>query len=236
MNSALGRVNGPNSDTQRNRTPGQHIIIAGAGRIGRRTAQLLTDYGHEVYLIERHSESIKEVIDDWTGVVIEGDAEDPQILQQAEPSQADVLAALTGDATTNFAICAEMQDLTSNLRTIARVNSLERSDIENEFIDEIVYPERTGSKATVNRIQEDDVRTLEQVTGDLNILNIRVHPQSPAAGKQLNEILLPDGCHVISDAEGTEVARPETTLERSRRYLVAAEASILDDVQKLLIG
>ncbi len=236
MNSALGRVNGPNSDTQRNRTPGQHIIIAGAGRIGRRTAQLLTDYGHEVYLIERHSESIKEVIDDWTGVVIEGDAEDPQILQQAEPSQADVLAALTGDATTNCAICAEMQDLTSNLRTIARVNSLERSDIENEFIDEIVYPERTGSKATVNRIQQDDVRTLEQVTGELNILNIRVHPQSPAAGKQLNEILLPDGYHVISDAEGTEVARPETTLERSRRYLVAAEASILDDVQKLLIG
>jgi len=41
---------------------------------------------------------------------------------------------------------------------------------------------------------------------------------------------------VISDADGTEVARPETTLERSRRYLVAAEPSVVDDVQKLLIG
>lgn len=236
MNLAPGRVNNSNSYTQTDRTPEQHIIIAGAGRVGHRTAQLLSDYGHDVYLIERDSDTVEMVIDNWTGVVIEGDAEDPQILRQAEPSQADVLAALTGDATTNFAICAEMQHLTTHIRTIARVNNLNGENRKNEFIDEIVYPERTGSKATVNRIQENNIRTLEEVTGDLDILNIRVHPQSPAAGKQLNEVVLPDGCHVISDADGTEVARPETTLERSRRYLVAAEPSVVDDVQKLLIG
>jgi len=124
VNLAPGRVNDSNSYTQTDRTPEQHIIIAGAGRVGHRTAQLLSDYGHDVYLIERDSDTVEMVIDNWTGVVIEGDAEDPQILRQAEPSQADVLAALTGDATTNFAICAEMQHLTTHIRTIARVNNL----------------------------------------------------------------------------------------------------------------
>jgi|APHM01.1.fsa_nt_gi K+ transport systems, NAD-binding component len=224
------------SHAQTDQIPEQHIIIAGAGRVGYQTAQVLTDYGHEVYLIERDPKTVERTIDGWTGVVIEGDAEDPQVLSRADPSQADVFAALTGDATTNFAICAEMQHLSKDIRTIARVNDPNRENMSNAFIDEIVYPERTGSNATVNRIQRENVRVLEDVTKDINILNIRVHPQSPAAGKQLNEILLPDGCHVISDADGTEIARPETTLERSRRYLIAAEPNTVDDVQKLLIG
>jgi K+ transport systems, NAD-binding component len=80
VNLAPGRVNDSNSYTQTDRTPEQHIIIAGAGRVGHRTAQLLSDYGHDVYIIERDSDTVEMVIDNWTGVVIEGDAEDPQIL------------------------------------------------------------------------------------------------------------------------------------------------------------
>jgi trk system potassium uptake protein TrkA len=180
--------------TANDRTAEQHIVIAGAGRVGHRTAQALDDYGQEVYLIERDSATVERVTGRRTGVVIEGDATDPDILGQTDPERADVLAALTGDDTTNFAICAEMRHLT------------------------------------------DDIRTLEDVTGDLDVLDVRIDPRSPAAGKELKEILFPDGSQVISDADGTEIARPETTLEPGRRYLVAAEPSVADDVQKLLVG
>jgi trk system potassium uptake protein TrkA len=222
--------------THSDRTVEQHVIIAGAGRVGHRTAEVLDDYGHEVYLIERDAETADHVTDRRTGVVIEGDATDPQILRQAEPEQADILAALTGDGTTNFSVCAEIQHLTDEIRTVARVDDPGRADTAQEFVDEIIYPERAGSKAAINRIQGNDIRTLEDVTGDLDILDVRVDPRSPVAGKQLKEILLPDGSHVISDADGTEVARPETTLEPDCRYLVAAEPSVADDVHKLLIG
>jgi trk system potassium uptake protein TrkA len=222
--------------THSDRTAEQHIVIAGAGRVGHRTAQVLGEYGHDVYLIERDSRTVKQGTDDQTSIVIEGDATDPQILRQTDPSEADVLAALTGDGTTNFAICAEMRHLTENIRTVTRVDDPSRADSAQEFVDEIIYPERAGSKAAVNRIQRNDIRTLDDVTGDLDILDIRVDPRSPVAGKQLKEILLPDGSHVISDADGTEVARPDTTLEPDRRYLVAAEPSVADDVHKLLVG
>jgi trk system potassium uptake protein TrkA len=222
--------------THSDRTAEQHIVIAGAGRVGHRTARVLGEYGHEVYLIERDSRTVEQVTDDQTGMVIEGDATDPRILRQTDPNEADVLAALTGDGTTNFAICAEMRHLTENIRTVTRVDDPSRADSAQEFVDEIIYPERAGSKAAVNRIQGNDIRTLEDVTGDLDILDIRVDPRSPVAGKRLKEILLPDGSHVISDADGTEVARPDTTLEADCRYLVAAEPSVADDVHKLLIG
>ncbi len=222
--------------THSDRTAEQHIVIAGAGRVGHRTARVLGEYGHEVYLIERDSRTVEQVTDDQTGIVIEGDATDPRILRQTDPNEADVLAALTGDGTTNFAICAEMRHLTENIRTVTRVDDPSRADSAQEFVDEIIYPERAGSKAAVNRIQGNDIRTLKYVTGDLDILDIRVDPRSPVAGKRLKEILLPDGSHVISDADGTEVARPDTTLEADCRYLVAAEPSVADDVHKLLIG
>jgi trk system potassium uptake protein TrkA len=166
--------------TRSGRTAEQHVIIAGAGRVGHRTAQVLHDYGHEVYLIERDPKTVDAVTGRRTGVVIEGDAADPNILRQAEPERADVLVALTGEDTTNFAICAEIHHL--------------------------------------------------------DVLDIRVDPRSPVAGKQLKEILFPGGTQIISDADGTEIARPETTLEPGRRYLVAAEPSVADDVHKLLVG
>lgn len=222
--------------THSGRTAEQRVVIAGAGRVGHRTARVLDDYGHEVYLIERDPETVDQVTGRRTGAVIEGDATNPEILRQIEPEQADILAALTGDGTTNFAICAEIQHLTDDIRTVARVDEPERADTAQEFVDEIIYPERAGSKAAINRIQGNDIRTLEDVTGDLDVLDIRVDSQSPVAGKQLKEIFLPDGSHVISDADGTEIARPETTLEPDRRYLVAAEPSVADDVHKLLIG
>ena len=204
--------------------------------MGHRTAQVLDDYGHEIYLIERDAETVDRVTGRRTGIVIEGDATDPEILSQTGPEDADILAALTGDGATNFAICAEIQHLTDEIRTVARVENPDQTDRAEGFVDESIYPERAGSKAAINRIQENDIRTLEDVTGDLDVLDIRVDPRSPAAGKQLNELLLPDGSQVISDADGTEIARPETTLEPDRRYLVAAEPSVADDVHRLLIG
>lgn len=222
--------------TQNSRTAEQHIIITGAGGVGHRTAQVLSEYGHEVYLIERNSRTVEQITDGQAGVIIEGDATDPQILRQTDPTEADILAALTGDEKTNFAICAEIRHLTDDIRTVTRVDDPRRADSAQEFVDEIIYPERAGSKAAVNRIQGNDIRTLEDVTGDLDILDIRVDPGAPVAGKQLKEILLPDGSHVISDADGTEIARPDTPLEPGRRYLVAAEPSVTDDVHKLLLG
>ena len=106
---------------------------------------------------------------------------------------------------------------------------------EHEFVDEFIYPEPVGSKAVINYVQDDDIRTLEDVTDDLDVLDIRVDTRSPVAGKQLKEILFPDSSQVISDADGTDIARPETILDSGRRYLVAAEPSVADDVHKPLV-
>src|SRR6056297_3370222 len=101
----------------------KRIIVAGGGRVGLRTARELADRGHEVVLIEKETDRSDRAADERVGVVIEGDATSPSILEQADPKRADAVAALTDEAGTNLAICLAAKDIAPNVRTLARTDA-----------------------------------------------------------------------------------------------------------------
>ena len=78
-------------------TGSRDVIIAGGGRVGFETAELLADHGHDVTIIERDERVVDEIADEWVATVIRGDATDPGIIEQAGIERADVVAALTGE-------------------------------------------------------------------------------------------------------------------------------------------
>lgn len=65
---------------------------------------------------------------------------------------------------------------------------------------------------------------------------IRVAEGAPATGKQLSEVRLPAGTLIVSDAEGDQLARSDTTLTAGCRYIVAVEPDIVDEVLNLMRG
>jgi trk system potassium uptake protein TrkA len=67
-------------------------------------------------------------------------------------------------------------------------------------------------------------------------MQIRVGEGAPAAGKTLSEIRFPSGTLVISDDDGERIARPDTTLDPGRRYVVAVEPDVADEVMNLMRG
>ena len=82
--------------------------------------------------------------------VVEGDATSPSILAQADPVQTDILAALTEEGPTNFAVCAEMKHFSDEIHAIARIEYPDGRGAEEEFVDQVVSPERAGAKAAIN--------------------------------------------------------------------------------------
>jgi len=74
------------------------------------------------------------------------------------------------------------------------------------------------------------------VTGTLDIMQIRVDEDAPAAGKTLSDVRFPTGTLVISDDDGERIARPDTTLTPGKRYVVAVEPDVVDEVLQLLRG
>jgi trk system potassium uptake protein TrkA len=211
------------------------VIVAGGGRVGFATAEILADRGHDVTIIERDEDVCDAVSEAWIATVIEGDATNPDMLEQAGVDDADVIAALTGETGLNLAVCLAASQLAPEIRTVARI---ERASGEayTRFVDAILYPERAGARVAANEIVGSDVQTLTDVTGNLEIMEIRVAENAPAAGKQLTGVSFPTGALVISDDDGERIARPDTTLTAGKRYTIAVEPDVVDEVMQLLRG
>jgi trk system potassium uptake protein TrkA len=209
-------------------------VIAGGGRVGRRTAQLLDDRGHDVVIIEDDPDLVEELSDEYIATVIKGDGTRPRILEQADLDRTDVVAALTGLTGANLAICMLAERLTDGVTTVMRTDE-ENPEEYAGYVDEVVFPERAGARAAANAV-ERDVRALEDVTGNLEIMEIRVAEGAPVAGRSLMDVALPRGSLVVSNDDGNRIAGSETVLEAGRSYVVAVEPDVADEVMNLMRG
>ncbi|OYR79588.1 potassium transporter Trk, partial [Halorubrum ezzemoulense] len=99
-----------------------NIVIAGGGRVGFQTAEILAERGHEVTIIERDERIVSEIADEYVATVIRGDATNPDIIEQAGIERADAIAALTGETGLNLAVCLAASELAPEIRTVARID------------------------------------------------------------------------------------------------------------------
>jgi trk system potassium uptake protein TrkA len=210
------------------------VVVAGGGRVGERTAELMDDRGHDVVVVEQDPERVEALSDEYIATVIQGDATRPSILEQAGLDRADAVAALTGRTGVNLATCMVATRLEPGLQTVMRTDR-EVGDEYDEFVDAVTFPERAGARATANAI-ERDVRTLTEATGALDILEVRVAEGAPVAGRELADIALPRGSLVVSDAAGDIIAGPETVLEPGQSYVLAVAPDVADEVMNLMQG
>jgi trk system potassium uptake protein TrkA len=211
------------------------VIIAGGGRVGFQTAEILADRGHDVTIVERDDGIVSDIADEWLATVIQGDATNPDIIEQAGIERADVVAALTGETGLNLAVCLAASELHPGIRTVARIDRV-AGEAYTRFVDAVLFPERAGARVAANEIVGSDVQTLADLTGTLDIMHVRVAEGAPAAGKRLSDVRFPAGTLIVSDEDGDRVARPETTLTAGSRYVVAVEPDVADEVMNLMRG
>jgi trk system potassium uptake protein TrkA len=205
-----------------------HYVIAGGGRVGRRVAEHFADRGHPVTVIELNTEAVSAASDESEIDYVYGDATSPSVLREALTDRTTVLGALTDRQDTNLAICMAAKQLQDDLWTVARIDD-EDGDKYTEFVDEVYFPERASIEAAVNALSDSDVRMLEGVTGDLEVLDIRVDYDAPAAGEVVSDVL-PEGSVVVAQTRGDVAVQHSTTLVGGRRYVVAADQDVVDEV------
>jgi len=211
------------------------VIVAGAGRVGRRTAQLLDERGHDVVIVEKDGSRCEKLSGDYAATIIHGDAADAEILRQAGPEKAQALAALTPESEVNGRICRLAHDLNSGLRLVARAGEEDHGDLRG-VADEVVYPEDLGAVGAANALLGSSVRALETVAGRLRVLEVKIGEDAPVAGRTLEEVSLPEGVFFVSGADAGRLARRDTVLDAGRTYIVAAEPEVVEELQQLLRG
>ena len=79
------------------------VVVTGAGAVGRHLASDLADRGHTVTLIDQDPAVVQKV-QEWAPnvAVVQGDACEPWVLEEADLKQAEVVVAATGDDEDNL--------------------------------------------------------------------------------------------------------------------------------------
>ena len=214
----------------------QRAIIAGGGPIGGRVAAILGDYGYDPVVIEQDADRCERFQDTHQAVIINGDATRPDIISQADPESADIFAALTGSPERNQTLCRRVKRQAGAIRTVLRRPPSGDATNITDAADETVHVPVAGAKAVASALLGYDQQVCSVPTSGFDLVRLSVDPRAPAANRELSDIALPSGSHVVADIEAMEVGRPRTELQPDQQYLLAVEPRTADTVRNLLQG
>ncbi len=173
-----------------------YIVIVGGGKVGYFLAKELHEAGHEVLLIERLERRYQTIAEDLGELVLFGDGCDVRTLELAGVARADVVVAATGDDEDNL-VSAQLAKTKFNVRrTVARVNNPKNEEVFRLLgIDDTVSATRILQSLIEHELEVDAVLPLFPFrSGAVELQELHVPANGPAAGKKVRELNLPTGC------------------------------------------
>ena len=170
------------------------VVIVGAGSLGTRTARLLVQRGYEVVVIESDPTVAQSLGESLDCGVIQGDGTRPAVLAEADPSHADALLALTGNAQTNL-IASLIGRSAGFTRVITRIDDeeFEHVTIELGLVDTII-PARTIGRYLADVVEGHDILELSgAIKGDARVFLFAAREEDEVT---VAELELPEGARV----------------------------------------
>ncbi|MFW5941664.1 MAG: potassium channel family protein [Chloroflexota bacterium] len=215
-----------------------HIIICGAGRVGRSAGETLHEMGRDFVIMDTDPQVVRELTEkDWKAM--EGDSTHDDALQEAGIERAAGLLVCTGDDSDNLFIVLSARALNSKLLIVAR--SVETSNVakmRRAGADRVISPYQTGGRhmATV-AVRPQVARFLDFVTLDtgleLWLEEVRIDDNSALAGKSVVEADLRrrTGVTIVALLRGAEGAM--ITPDENTRLAVGDELIVLGTREQL---
>ncbi|CAN5765262.1 NAD-binding protein [soil metagenome] len=215
-----------------------YIIIVGGGKVGFYLTKSLLSEGHEVLLIEQHSDKVEAYIEQFGAVVATGDGAEAATLAAAGAGRADVVIAVTGEDEDNLVICQMAKQKFSVAKTIARVNNP-----KNEHLFKMLGIDVTVSQTNhiLNLIEQSIpnmsfVHLLNLSHEDMAIVDAKVGEFSRVANKPMAEITVPRDCIIAAVIRGPEliIPKPETMLKPGDDIIAIARRESEGELQAML--
>lgn len=217
-----------------------HVMIVGAGRVGSALAGNLVADGHRVVVVEQQPDRRDWLAAEVSGAtVVLGDGTDPDLLERHGARTVDVLVAVTDTDHANVLAAGLARTEFEVPRTIARVVDPRHAwlfvpelgvDVALEQADLIAH-------LVAEEMSLGEITTLMKLRrGQYALVEERVHPDAPAAGRAIRDLALPDGCVLVGllredalvPAHGDVVLRPDDEL------LVVVHAGAADALRGVL--
>lgn len=217
-------------------------IIIGAGKVGFSLAEMLSDQGHDVIVVESDPTRADTVNDNLDVQVIVGNGASPRFQQTLNLKSADLLVAVTDSDEVNILACMFAKQSGTDF-TVARVRNVEYAQDallktnKSLGIDFFINPEQVTANAITNYIQVPEalnvnffdarqVMLLEiEVPDKCSIVNVMLKDLSSASRFLITSILR-DGDLIIPNGDDMILAGDRLTLISRTEDMVEVEKSM----------
>ena len=221
------------------------ILILGAGIVGTTLAEQLSNEKHDIYIVEKNPDLIRELNDNLDIFAIQGSATSQEIFERVGVQDMDLVIAVTSNDEVNILGCLLAHSY-GVPKIVARVRNPEfahknsRLNKQNVGIDEFINPTQIVVD-TIERLIEvpgcTDVAYIGQ--GEMQIRGFELTESSSLAGqsiRQMREVLASDAFSILAITRKgkTTIPRDEEVLSPGDRIVVMLSSSTLNMFLPLL--
>jgi trk system potassium uptake protein TrkA len=214
-----------------------YVLIVGAGKVGWNLARELINKRHEVTVIEADQHRYAVVEQELEHSATYGDGSELWVLERSGIERADLVVAVTGDDEDNILISQVAREKYGVARVVARCNN-PRNLQHFELLG--VRPVISATDLILRLIEHEVpkyglVHLLDLPEERLEIIELEVAEGSPAAGRAVKDLGLPDGSLVISILRegGGFVPTGDSMIEPNDEVLVVLDVGIESRVTEL---
>ena len=217
-----------------------YIVVVGGGKIGYYLSKTLLSEGHEVLILEKDPARCDAICEELGSVVLRGDGCEARTLAEVGTERADMFIAVTDEDEDNLVACQVAKHKFNVPRTIARINNPKNEKIFKELGIDVTV---SSTNIILEHIEEEVpthplVHLLTLKGGNLEVVEIKVPPDSSIVGKRMKEIGLPPDSVValMVGKWGAVVPTPETILEPEAQLIAVTKPEAEEALRAAITG
>lgn len=218
-----------------------YIIVVGGGKVGYYLTKSLLEEGHEVLVIEKDPHKCAVLTDELGTNVLQGDGCEAAVMAEAGMSRADVVIAVTGDDEDNLVVCQVAKHKFNVPRTIARINNPKNERIFHKLGIDVTVSSTELILSQIEQVipSQSLVHLLTLRSVGVNFIELEIPPDSPALGRPLRELGIPDDCVLpLVIREGKEAIIPygDTVLKPKDQVIAVTSETSEQTIRHILLG
>lgn len=215
------------------------IVVVGAGKVGYSLAQRLVQDEHDVYVIEKSPERIKNLENTLDVYLVQGNGSSISLLQEIGIDDIGMLIAVTDSDEVNILACM-IGKAAGIPKTIARVRDSEyESDInasirERLGIDLFINPEMVTAREIYKILKTPAALDVEDfASGAVRLAEFKIRNNLDITGIPLHSLTLPSNVLVVGIMRGGEMIIPHggSTLEYMDNVFFLGAKESIDEIE-----
>lgn len=213
-------------------------IIIGGGKVGYFLVKTLLERNVRVTLIEKDKDRASQISKELDIDVLWGDGSDLSILQEANISECELVAAVTGSDEENLVVCQIVKLSFKNSKTIARINNPKNIKMFRALgVDKTVCSTEVIANLINAEIVSDGIKILQTFEmGSMLLAEINVDKEHKWLDKEIKEIELPHNLVLVSIIRNEEVIYPkgDTRLHLEDKVVFVCDKETISGMKKYL--